>query len=482
VYQRGILALLIGGLLAAGVACTTEQPQLVVEDPPYGSQDDVVRLVVSPAYVNFGTEDREDLTVVAQYETGDDVDVTGQVNWVVGDEDIVSMDGASAVGVSVGVTQVYATLSYLTSNMATIEVGHFTYTIECVSDTETQAKQAEMVLCSVDIEGREFDEDHPEYVTFEIEGFIPFGHDRASLGLPTTNYFWVDDENTFKALFLIPPSLPVGGHDVVFEFEGMSGEGDKTVGVSAASLGEKTCGELQAQGIIGAFNERKYRVIFDHSPRAHLIEGVASVGSQLDTALWLFDDEGNLFTWTDNPRMGGTDASLPFGITQDLEGEYYLTLTASPYAATEATESGQFTLTCDEELVEGETFAGDKEVAIPYNQMTELTIDVNVGVTDLIDEAWAHVDLETDVPSQVSVALVPPDPEADPIGLRSTGYDADRLAMTWDDDLVPPDSGHLYGFNDREAYGTWTLLVEDFSPAGNTILHNWELYLTTSPP
>ncbi len=479
---RALLLSLASLLLAAGLGCTTEQPQPPDQDPPYGQHDDLERLIVTPTFINFGTDDRTPLEARARYASGAEVDVTSQVTWFVLDEAVATVEGNEAVGVGVGATQVYATLADLTSNLATVEVGHFTYTVECWSDPSTPAKQAELVECSVDVDGRELDEDHPEYVTFEIEGFIPFGHDRASQGLPTTNYFWVEDENTFKALFLIPPSLPVGEHDVTFEVEGVPGEGDGTVGVSESSLPEKTCSILQSQGILGAYNERKFRVLFDHSPRAHLITSEAGVGSQLDTALWLFDDQGNLFTWTDNPRTGGTDAVLPVGITQDLEGEYFVTLTASPYAESSTTELGAFVLGCEEETVDADPIPGDTEVAIPNGeQPTDLTLEVSLGVNDLIDDAWVHVDLETDFPDQVSITLAHPNP-AYSIGLRSTGYDADRLAITWDDDLVPPDAGHLSNFTNLTPNGSWTLTVTDFSTSGTTVVHGWELYLATSTP
>lgn len=475
--QRGILALLIGALLAAGAACPN-QPQIQIEDPPYDSQNDLVRLEVTPTYVNFGTEDREDLTVIAKYETGGDVDVTGQVDWFVGDDAVAIMDGAAAVGQGVGLTHVYATLGSTTSNSVTIEVGYFTYTIDCVDP-----KQANITLCTVKVDGRELDIDHPEYIEFTIEGFIPFGHDREPQGLDGINYFWVEDDDTFKARFLIPPSLPAGNHDVTFQVEGITGEGDSTVTVAEHILPLKRCNEVITFANLQAFDERKYRVIFEHDKYAYRIDSTTTVPSELDTALWLFDDAGNLFTWTDDPWNVGTDAVLPFGVTEYFVGEFFLILSASPYATSGTNEYGYFEVRCHEEEVTGDEHPGEQEVEIVNGvQPTDLDLTVHVGVSQLIDHAWVHVDLETDVPSQVSIALVPADAEVNAIGLRSTGYDADHLAVTWADGLVDPDSGYLSNFINSDPNGTWTLQVNDFSAAGTTVVHDWRLYLETSPP
>jgi len=457
-----------------------------VQDPPYSTQNEINRLELTPTHLTVGAAETADLLVTAVYADETAVDVTALVDWVVPDEfaGIVGVDDGTVEALGIGMGQVYATLGAHTSNLATIEAGHFSFAVtnlhfDGVDHAATESvPQGNVVQVTVEISGRELPSDAGD-VTFDIEGFLPFGSDRSEQGL--TPYFDAVDDTTFVGIFVVAPSTTVGAHSIELSIEGLAGETEDVVAVSSHQLPEgKSCSEITTSTELEAFRARKYRVEMFESPVSYRIHAQASDQQGLDTALWLFDEAGELFTFTDDMPAQGTDAILPLGVTDTLEGVYFLLMTASPYAADEAAEGGTFHLSCDTEQVSGVEFRGDTGTEIPAG-VGPVTLELDVsglppGAT--IDQAWVHADVESDVPNQVTIVLDAPNlgPSA---GLRSTGHYTQRLAVTWGD-LVDPDTSYMSYFQGADPDGIWTLTVEDHSADGNTTVLDWRLYLTTN--
>jgi len=473
-------------LLLALVGCPTNGGDDDMQEPPYSSEIEIARIELTPTYVKVGASETADLLATAIYEDGAAVDVTAAVDWIVPDEyaDIVSVDDGVVEVLGIGMGQVYATLGTFTSNLTTVEAGHFSFAVtnlhyDGVDHAATATvPQGSVVQVYVEVSGRELPSDAGD-VLFEIEGLLPFGADRQEQGLDP--YFYAIDDSTFRGIFVVAPSAEVGSHAISLTVEGLAGETDDSMAVSAHGLPEdKTCAEITTETTLEEFRARKYRVEMYDFPVAYRILAEAEGESTLDTALWLFNEDGSLFTWTDNPPGAETDAALPMGITDALEGVYYLMMTASPYAATTGAESGEFRLSCDTEIVSEPEFRGDTGTDIPSG-VGPVTLEIDVtGLPPgaVIDQAWVHADVESDVPNQVTIVLDAPNlgPSA---GLRSTGHYTERLAVTWGD-LVDPDTSYMSYFQGADPDGIWTLTVEDHSEDGQTTVHDWRLYLTTN--
>ena len=457
-----------------------------LQEPPYSSEVEISRVELTPTYVKVGAADSAELLATAVYEDGTAVDVTDEVAWVVpaAYEDIVSVDGGVVEALGVGMGQVYATLGTLTSNLTTIEAGHFSFAVtnlhyDGVDHAATATvPQGSVVQVYVEVSGRDLPSD-PGDVLMEIDGLLPFGADRQEQGLDP--YFDAIDDTTFRGIFVVAPSAEVGSRAISLNVEGLAGETDDALAISAHGLPpDKTCEDITTDTLLGEFHARKYRVEMYDFPVAYRILAEAKEESTLDTALWLFNEDGSLFTWTDNPPSAGTDAMLPMGVTDSLEGVYYLMMTASPYAADAQAESGEFRLSCDDEAVSEPEFRGDTSTDIPAG-VGPVTLEIDVtGLPPgaIIDQAWVHADVESDVPNQVTLVLDAPNlgPSA---GLRSTGHYTERLAVTWGD-LVDPDTSYMSYFQGADPDGIWTLTVEDHSDDGHTTVHDWRLYLTTT--
>jgi hypothetical protein len=481
--RRFTILLLTLGLVASACDNGSEGPD--VEDPPYSTANDIVSLQLTPTFISLGSAESQPLTVTAAYEDGATADVTGSVDWVVPEEfaDRVDMDGTTLMPLAVGRAQVYATLGPLTSNIITIEVGQFAYTVsslvwdDVTYDPDDSVPQATVVQVTVEVQGRTLDPARPDLIEFAIDGLLPFGADRAEHGLDA--YFEVVDDITYSGWFIVPPSALTGAHALSLVAEGIAGDTEDVLDVGSNILPPKTCDELLTDSTMEAFDERKYRINFGDFPRAYDIVAEASDGSSLDTALWLFSEDGELFSYTDDPWDGGTDAHLTMGITDRLRGSYYMMLTPSPLAEP-AMDSGDFRLTCSGEEVLGDELLGETGTVIPGGGgPVELEIEVS-GLAPYAGDVWLHMDLESDNPSLVTAVLFAPNITLS-VGLRATGHDAEHMATTWGTVTEPDDP--LYGmdhFAGTDALGTWTLQLESYSASGTTTLHDWRLYLDTT--
>ena len=468
------------------IACNGNGSGPETEDPPYATQRDIVRLELTPSFIAMGDQDDQELNVKAVYDDGESIDVTGLATWVIPDEYLsqVSVDGGVLTPLAVGPAFLYAQFAGWTSNMATVEVGQFDYAITSLEwDGEAQSPtasvpQGSLVKVTVEIAGRTLPEDRPDLVEFDIDGFVPFGDDRPEAGLDP--YFVIEDEVTYSGWFLVAPSSPAADYPITLVVEGIAGTTHDTISVVSNMLPAKTCDELYYTDTFERFDVRRYRVNLSEFPMATLIEARAVDDLTLDTALWLFDAEGELFTYTDDTWDGRTDAELPMGITDRTRGTYYLLMTASPLAETEDNETGGYEIECHEEQVTGDEFLGSTQVVVPSSG-GPVSLDVDItsypfGHT--IDQAWVHLDLASDAPSQVTALLTSPHRT---IALRSTGHDATRLPVTWGTVADPDDSfADMSDFIGDTPNGTWTLQVEDHSTSGNTLLQDWRLYLETS--
>ncbi len=471
-------------LLAVG--CPNGNGDDDAQDPPYTTQNEVSRLELTPTHLTVGAAETAELLVTAVYADGAAVDVTPLVEWVVPDEfaEIVEVDDGTVEALGVGMGQVYATLGAQASNLATIEAGHFSFAVtnlhfDGVDHAATESlPQGNVVQVTVEITGRELPADEGD-VLFEIDGFLPFGADRQEQGLDP--YFESLDDTSFRGIFVVSPSTTVGAHEITLAVEGLAGETEDVVAVSSHQLPEdKSCSDITTSTGLESFRARKYRIEMFESPVAYRIQAQATEEATLDTALWLFNEEGELFSFTDDLPGQGADAILPMGVTDTLEGIYYLLMTASPHAADASAEGGNFHLSCDTEQVSGVEFRGDTDTAIPAGVgPVGLELDVSgLPPGSSIDQAWVHADVESDVPNQVTIVLDAPNlgPSA---GLRSTGHYTERLAITWGD-LVDPDTSYMSYFQGADPDGIWTMTVEDHSDDGNTTVHDWRLYLTTN--
>ena len=478
--HRMLLLPLLAWLLA-GCAGSSSGPE--IEDPPYTTDRGIVRIELTPTFVSLGASETQPLTATAVYDDGETTDVTEVVDWVVPDEDLdlVSVDEGVLQPVGVGWAHVYAALGPVASNIVTVEVGQFSYAVTALQwdgtahDPDDSIPQGNLVKVTVEVASRTLDAERPDLIELQIDGFIPFGLDRPEAGLDP--YFQVVDDVTYEGWFLVPPSTTAGDHAVSLEVEGVAGDSEDVLTVASNMLPAKTCDELAADSTLDPFDVRKYRMNFGEIGWAYRILAEADDG--LDTALWLFDEAGGQFTFTDTPFGGGDDARLDMGITELLHATYYLVLTASPRAVNEAAAEGGFVLSCDDEEVTGEENNGSTEVVIPSGSgPVELTIEAPApSGGPLVERAWVHADIETDVPGLVTVVLRAPDTSLS-IGLRATGHDEERAPVTWGT-LVEPDDPiyDLTRFDATDAEGTWTLEIEDHSSAGNTLLHDWRLFL-----
>ncbi len=458
------------------------------EDPPYSSQNDIVRLELTPSFIAMGDQDSQELAVKAVYDNGDAIDVTPFASWIIPDEYVsqVTVDGGVLTPLAVGPALLYAEFAGYTSNIATVEVGQFDYSIVSLEwDGEEQSPtasvpQGNLVKVTVEIAGRTLPEDRPDLVEFDIDGFVPFGDARPEAGLDP--YFVIEDENTYSGWFLVAPSTPAAEYPLTLVVEDIAGTTHDTISVVSNILPAKTCDELYYDDTFERFDVRRYRVNLTEFPKATLIEATATGDQTLDTALWLFDPEGNLYTYTDDTWDGRTDSELPMGITDRTRGTYYLLMTASPLAATEDAEVGDYEIDCTFEDVTGDAIQGSTQVIIPASG-GPVSLDVDVASFppgELIDQVWVHVDLDSNAPSQVIAQLHSP---AATVALRSTGHDATRLPVTWGY-VVDPDDPYtdMTAFEGDNPNGTWTLQVEDLSSSGETLLQDWRLYIEASEP
>lgn len=457
-----------------------------IEDPPYDTQRDIVRLELTPSFIALADDGSQELTVSAVYDDGESLDVTGLAEWVVPEEylETLDVDGGVLTPLSVGRAQFYARFAGYTSNMATVEVGQFDFSVVSLEwdgvlhSGDDEVPQGNLVKVTVQIEGRTLPTDRPDLVEFDVDGFVPFGDHRPEAGLAP--YFAIEDDTTYSGWFLVSPSTPAADYPISLVIEDIAGNSDDTISVVSNLLPAKTCGELYYTDDLDPFDVRRYRVNLSQFPVATLIEAHAIDDLTLDPALWLFDAEGNLFTATDDTWDGRTDAELPMGITDRTRGTYYLLMTASPLAETEDNETGGYEIECHEEQVTGDEFLGSTQVVVPSSG-GPVSLDVDItsypfGHT--IDQAWVHLDLASDAPSQVTALLTSPHRT---IALRSTGHDATRLPVTWGTVADPDDSfADMSDFIGDTPNGTWTLQVEDHSTSGNTLLQDWRLYLETS--
>jgi len=420
---------------------------------------------------------------LAVYDDDETADVTGLVDWVVPDEyaDLLMVEDGTLLPLGVGQAQLYAALGPVASNVVTAEVGQFAFSVaellwdDTTHDPDDSIPQGNLVRVTVEVASRTLDSERPDLIDLQIDGFVPFGHDRPELGLDP--YFEVVDDITYQGWFLIPPSIEAGDHTVSLAVEGIAGDTEDVLTVASNLLPPKTCVELAADSALDPFDERKYRMDFGELGWSYRILAEADAG--LDTALWLFDEDGEPFAYTDTPFGGGDDARLDIGITDPLRGTYYLVLTASPHAESDSAAEGEFVLSCDDEAVTGEEVTGSTEVVIPAGSgIVSLTIDVPApSGGPLVEQIWIHADLETDVPSLVTAVLRAPDTSLS-VGLRATGHDETRAPVTWGT-LVEPDDPlyDLTRFATTNAEGTWTIELEDHSSAGTTLLHDWRLFI-----
>jgi len=479
---RPLLLISLAGLL---VSCAGSNGGPTIEEPPYSTNREIVRLELTPTFVSIGPAESQALVALAVYDDEETVDVTDLVEWVVPDEyaDLLTVEEGVLLPLGVGWAQLYAVLGPVASNLVTAEVGQFGYAVTSLHwngtthDPDDSIPQGNLVRVTVEVTGRTLDAERPDLIDLQIDGFVPFGPDRPEQGLEP--YFQVVDDVTYEGWFLVPPPLPSGGHAVTLTVEGVVGDTEDFLTVSSNVLPPKTCDELAADSTLDPFDERKYRMDFGEAGWAHRLEAEDDAGTGLDTALWLFDGDAELFAFTDTPFGGGSDARLDVGITEPLRGTYYLVLTASPYAGDELGSEGDFVLSCDSEQITGEEIEGSTEVVVPAGGgPVELTLEApEPAGGPLVERAWVHADVETDVPGLVTIVLRAPDTTLS-VGLRATGHDEQRAAVTWGT-LVEPDDPlyDLTRFAATDAAGTWTLEIEDHSSAGNTLLHDWRLYI-----
>jgi hypothetical protein len=468
------------------VACDGNGSGPDIEDPPYQTQRDIVRLELTPSFIALSDDSSQQLTVSAVYDDGESLDVTGLAEWVVPEEylDLLDVDGGVLTPLAVGRAQFYARFAGYTSNMATVEVGQFDFSVVSLEwdgvehDGNDDVPQGNLVKVTVQIEGRTLPVDRPDLIELDVDGFVPFGDERPEAGLDP--YFAIEDETTYSGWFLVAPSIPAADYPVTLVVEDIAGNSDDTISVVTNVLPAKTCDELYYTAILDRFDVRRYRVNLSQFPVATLIEARATDDLTLDTALWLFDAEGDLFTATDDTWDGRIDAELPMGITDRTRGTYYLLMTASPLAETEDNEIGGYEIECHEEDVTGDEFLGSTQVPIPASGgPISLDVDItSVPFGHTIDQAWVHLDIDSDAPAQVTTLLTSPDRT---IALRSTGHDATRLPVTWGTVVDPDDSfADMSDFIGDAPNGTWTLQVENHSTSGDTLLQDWRLYIEAS--
>ena len=479
-FYRPPLLILLAWLLAS---CSGASDGPEIEEPPYSTDRGIVRIDLTPTFVALGATETQPLTATAVYDDGETTDVTGLVDWVVPDDyvDLVSVEGGVLLPEGVGWAHVYAALGPVASNIVTVEVGQFSYAVTGLQwdgtahDPDDSIPQGNLVKVTVEVASRTLDAERPDLIDLQIDGFVPFGLDRPEMGLDP--YFVVVDDVTYEGWFLVPPSATAGDHALSLDVEGVLGDTEDVLTVASNLLPPKTCDELAAEGSLDPFDGRKYRMNLAEAGWANRI--LADAGGDLDTALWLFDEDGELFAFTDTPFGGDDDARLDIGITERLHGTYFLVLTASPRAASEAAAEGAFVLSCDDEQITGEEITGSTEVVIPAGSgAVELTINAPAPAGGpLVEQVWVHADVETDVPGLVTVVLRPPDTSLS-VGLRATGHDEERAAITWGT-LVEPDDPiyDMTRFDATDAEGIWTIEIEDHSSAGNTTLHDWRLFI-----
>jgi len=477
------------GLIASACDSGTEGPD--IEDPPYSTANDIISLQLSPTFISLGSAETHELTVTAVYADDTTTDVTSLVDWVVPDEytDRVDVEDGTLLPLAVGRAQVYAVLGPLTSNIVTIEVGEFAYVVtqlvwdDVTYDPDDSVPLGTLVQVTVEVSGRTLDPARPDLIDFSIDGLVRFGADRAEHGLDA--YFEVVDDLTYAGWFVVPPSALAGDHALDLVVEGIAGDTEDALVVGSNLLPPKSCEELLTETTLDAFDERKWRVNLVDEPRAYDIVAQGIDGSTLDTALWLFDEHGDLFSFTDDPWDGGTDAHLALGITDRLRGSYYMMLTPSPLAD-EAGESGDVRLECSGEEITGEEIQGDAGTVIPGGGgpvAMELDVD-GIPVDPYVTDVWLHMDIESDNPSLVTAVLYAPDVTLS-VGLRATGHDNEHTSATWGTGTEPDDPLHgMDHFAGTVSEGTWTLQVESYSATSTTTVHDWRLYLatTTEPP
>ena len=453
----------------------------IQQTPPYDSNNEIARLRVEPPVVSLSVNQEQELSALIEYTTGDTIDVSDEVQWLVQDEDVASIDGDTLTGEDVGQTSFYAVLDTVVSNAVVVDVADFTFSIEPKQATQGEIRQFTFVITSGSTTFTT-----PDTVDVTMDGCLPFGEDRSGEIEP---YFVVEDDTEFSAYFIIPPTVSVGEHGISLTIGNSVGHSDDQVTVNSAGLAVDVCNDVTQFGTLGSdantrFQVRRYLVNLDNHPRGYRFDALAAGDYSLDPALWLFDEEGNLFIFVDDlPSVGGNDALIPFGTTDTLHGNYAVMMAPSPYAETTAAESGYFEFTCSEEQVQGDEYFGETDVAVA-NQGA--TTDLEIVVDDLdagstVIQAWVHVDLDSDAPTQVTLVLEAPT-SSDSVALRSTANEPQRLAITWGQ-LVEPDIGTMDVFDlTTQARGNWILHVTDVSSSGTTVIKDWRLYLDPQPP
>ncbi len=474
-----LLACCCGLLLPCGCPGPPDPP--IQQAPPYDSNNEVARLRVEPSLVSLSVNQEQELTVLLEYTNGDTTDVSDEVEWLVEDEGIATIAGDTLTGEDVGETSFYAVLETVVSNAVTVGVADFTFSVE-----PTQATQGEIRQFTFTITSGSTTFTNPDTVSVAVDGCLPFGDDRPG---DVEAYFTIEDGTNFSGYFVIPPTVSVGEHGVTLSIGNTVGHSDDQVTVNSAGLTVDVCNDITQFGTLGSdantrFQVRRFLVDLDNNPRGYRFDALAAGDYSLDPALWLFDEEGNLFIFVDDlPSVGGLDAMIPFGTTDTLHGNYAVMMTPSPYAETTAAESGYFEFTCNEEQVQGDEYYGETDVTVAnQGATTDLTIvvdDLDAGST--VNEAWVHVDLESDAPTQVTLVLEAPT-SSDSVALRSTANEPERMAITWGQ-LVEPDIGSMGVFDlTTQARGNWILHVTDVSSSGTTVIKDWRLYLDSQPP
>jgi hypothetical protein len=402
--------MLLGGCLVDAV------PDL--DAPPWEDGDRALeRLVPSASTLVVAEGGTETLTLSAFYEgTAEPVVVTVAADWTSSDPEVAEVTSAGTVtGIAEGRTIVFGMLAGVQSDPVTVIVGRV-YSLDANTAIARRGKLLNLVLTSP-----EADFTQTESIELSIAGLMPFADDR------TADPWWgivPGTTSSYEAVFLVPPTAPLGQREVVFRLDGASPVETLVVEIQPSDSLETAhgCDYFNEDSTSnwkfsnnGAGNQaRTWLVSGGSSGTLTRFSARSITPGDVDPWMALWSLNGDLLITNDEGYGATTTDEASIELTtllDDTDGAHYVTAAVSPYA-TASQAGGTIGTACVErslpvhvaDAIDG--FPDSGELLLPGHRRKEFDFS-NIGGSAA--RIYAYIDTDLHRPDVTTVTLFAPD-------------------------------------------------------------------------
>ena len=309
------------------------------EPLPWDQDRALLRLVPEVGTLELAAGGTADLSLLAYYDDAlEPVSVTAAASWRSSDPAVAEVSATGTVeGMATGTAALYATLGGVTSDPVTVLVGRSAYTVTVEGHIGRRGKLLDLVVTSPDGDFAVADS-----VELSVPGLVPFGEDR-----PTEPWWGVvpGTTNAYRAVFLIPPTAPLGQLPINLRVDGSPPQSAPQVEIQR---NESLEGAPEGCPYFNEDDTSNWTFTADGTNRARtwLLGGLPSgtllrLSARSQTAgdvdpwmaVWSLDGELLMTNDTAVGSAGTDEAALEVTARQtDFDGAFFLTASVSPTA------------------------------------------------------------------------------------------------------------------------------------------------------